>query len=152
VNNAPFCVDMNVIKTAEARRLVMFAVVGTVNTAVCYALYVVLVAVLEWNYDVALFADYVFGIALGYALHRLSTFADRTSLRQAFGKYTLTMIVTFLANLLLLDWLVRAEWMEPLPAQAIAMCAVMLASYVVQTHWVFRSHGDQAAECPARAS
>jgi putative flippase GtrA len=124
----------------------MFAAVGTANTGICYALYALLVAALEWPYNLALLADYAFGIAVGYVLHRLSTFADRRSLRRAFGKYTLTMIATFVANLVVLDWLVQSAWMEPLSAQAVAMCSVMLASYFAQSNWVFRSHDQETTD------
>jgi putative flippase GtrA len=123
----------------EIRRLVVFGAVGTVNTALCYALFVVLVHTCAWHYNLALAFDYAFGIVLGYALHRSSTFADQKHLHQAFSKYTITLVATFLANLAMLDVIVRWRLLEPLPGQAVAMLTVTLGSYLVQKHWVFRS-------------
>ncbi len=124
----------------ELRRLIVYAMVGTLNTAICYALFAALVQLCAWHYQLALAADYAFGILLGYALHRVSTFADRNQLRQAFGKYVVTLAATFLANFLLLDLIVRSRLLEPIAAQGVAMIAVTLASYLPQKHWVFRSH------------
>jgi putative flippase GtrA len=133
----------------ELRRMLVYVAVGSVNTAVCYALFAALVEVCRWHYELALAADYAFGIVLGYGLHRLTTFGDRTHLRRAFGKYTLTLVVTFLANFALLALIVRAGWMEPLAAQAVAMLVVTLVSYVAQKHWVFRSHCERAQSAGA---
>lgn len=138
---------MSTAKTrSEMRRLAVFMTVGGVNTAICYALFAALVHYADWHYQAALAVDYGFGIALGYALHRGSTFADRGQLRRAFGKYTLTNLLTFGANFALLDGLVRLAIFEPLMAQAIAMAAVTAASYGAQKHWVFRSHGRNNAK------
>ena len=92
--------------------LLLYGVVGTANTLVCYALYVALLKLLHWDYNLALVADYGFGIVLGYALHRFSTFADRTHIRGAFGKYTVTLISSFFVNLALLDAMVRMQWLD----------------------------------------
>jgi putative flippase GtrA len=132
-------------RVAEHKRLALFVIVGTVNTAICYALFALLVHAFGWHYNLALVADYAFGTLLGYVLHRLSTFADRKPLRRAFRKYTLALVVAFIVNLLLLDALVAHAWLNPLVAQALAMSVATLASYVLQKHWVFRAHGKTAA-------
>ncbi len=129
-----------VLSAREVRRFAVFGIVGTLNTVICYALFALLVEVCAWHYHLALTVDYAFGIVVGFLLHRTSTFADRRHLRQAFSKYTLTLVATFLANLALLDALVRGRLAEPLLAQAVAMTIVALASYGVQTRWVFRHH------------
>ena len=132
------------------RRMLVFGAVGSLNTAICYALFALLVETFRWHYEVALAADYAFGIVLGYGLHRLATFGDRQHLRRAFGKYTVTLIATFLANFALLAAIVGAGWLDPLAAQAVAMTAVTLASYLAQKHWVFRSHRlPNTADSPA---
>lgn len=131
---------MSRISRVELRRLLLFVLVGTLNTAVCYALYALLVEFCAWHYDLALAADYGFGTVLGYVLHRASTFADRLHVERAFGKYTLTLVVTFLANFAVLDGLVRWELLGPLSAQGVAMAVVTLGSYWAQHYWVFRSN------------
>ena len=133
----------------EFRRLLLFTGVGTVNTGVCYGFFALLVY-LDCHYNLALAADYVFGIGLGYVLHRLSTFSDRKHVKQAFGKYALVLVATFLVNLVLLDWIVYEQWLDPLPGQAVAMIGATLLSYLLQKHWVFRSH--ETPEKPEVAS
>jgi len=137
---------MSQISRVELRRLLLFVLVGTLNTAVCYALYALLVEYCAWHYDLALAADYGFGTLLGYVLHRASTFADRLHVQRAFGKYMITLVATFLANFAVLDGLVRWEVLGPLTAQAVAMAAVTLGSYWAQHRWVFHSMDVSAAE------
>jgi putative flippase GtrA len=132
----------------ELRRFTVFSVVGTLNTAACYALFAALVHWGGWHYHWALAADYAFGILLGYALHRTSTFADRMHVERAFGKYAIAVVATFAANFILLDAIVRAQWLAPLAAQALAMGTVTLGSYWAQKQWVFRSHAQPAAPPP----
>ncbi len=137
---------MGARKRTELRRLALFGIAGTVNTATCYALFAGLVRLGAWDHRLALAADYAFGTALGYVLHRVSTFADRKNVGQAFGKYTVTLVATFALNFAILDAIVRARLVGPLAGQAAAMAAVTLASYLAQKHWVFRSHAH-AADC-----
>ena len=126
------------LRFVELKRLFVFGAAGTLNTAVCYALFAVLVQALECDYNLALVADYALGIVLGYALHRLSTFADCKHVQRAFGKYFVVLVATFLVNLALLDLLVALDMLGPLEAQLIAMSAATLASYALQKQWVFR--------------
>lgn len=129
------------LSKAELRRLTVFGVIGTLNTAFCYLIYAVLVDWAFWHYTPALVADYVVGAATGYVLHRLTTFNDRSHVRHAFAKYALMLAVTFALNWALLDALVRNAWLGPLSAQALATVIVTIVGYLMQTHWVFRSHG-----------
>ncbi|HEX3724619.1 MAG TPA: GtrA family protein [Pirellulales bacterium] len=135
---------MPITKNAEIKRLLVFGAVGTLNTAACYVVFAILVHVFAWHYNLALVADYAFGVVLGYSLHRISTFADRIHVRGGFGKYAVTLVVTFALNLILLDWLVERDWFGPVEAQAFAMVAVTFASYRMQKHWVFRSYDPPA--------
>ena len=129
----------------ELKRLFVFGAAGMLNTVVCYALFAALVYGVECDYNLALLADYAFGIVLGYALHRSSTFADRKHVQRAFGKYFVALVTTFLVNLALLDFLVALRLLGPLAGQLIAMSAATLASYALQKHWVFRVHATSHA-------
>lgn len=131
--------------TTELRRFVVYGAVGALNTAVCYLLFAALVDWCGWHHHLALAADYAFGIVLGYALHRASTFADRRRLRRAFEKYAITLVLTFAGNFALLDAIIRAELLGILAGQAVAMTVATLVSYGVQRQWVFRSHGEEPA-------
>jgi putative flippase GtrA len=124
----------------EIRRLFVFGVMGTLNTAACYAFFALLVRFFDWDYNLALVVDYGFGALLGYSLHRAGTFADRKHVRQAFGKYAVTLVLAFLLNLAVLNATVQVFQLNPLPAQAIAILFITVFSYVMQRFWVFRSH------------
>ena len=143
---------MSPTQKLELRRLITFATVGMLNTAVCYAVYAALVYWLAWHHDLALAADYAFGAGLGYVTHRLTTFGDRKHLRAAFGKYLAALIASFVLNVAVLDGIVASQLLDPIAAQVPAIALVTLASYMLQKHWVFRSHGPKAATRPATAA
>lgn len=136
---------MSLKQRPEIRRLIVFATVGTLNTAVCYALYAALVHALAWHHNAALVADYALGSVAGFVSHRLATFADRKHVRRALGKYLLTLVATFLLNAILLNAIVISRLLGPLLGQAAAMTLVTMVSYLMQKHWVFRSHQQQFA-------
>ena len=125
--------------------------VGTLNTAVCYALYAALVHWSQWHHNLALVADYVLGMFLGFAMHRLATFGDRKQIKLAFGKYLAALAMTFVLNLAVLDLLVAAQLLGPLAGQAVAVALVTLVSFMLQKHWVFRSY-QQATDAPEVAA
>lgn len=131
--------SMRLASKRELRRMLVFSAVGALNVAATYVAYAALVA-WGWHYNLAHVASYVLGGGLGYALHRASTFADRPHIRQGLGKYAVTLGVTFAVNFVLLDALVAGQLFAPLAAQAVAMGVATLVGYLMQTHWVFRSH------------
>jgi putative flippase GtrA len=128
------------LEVSEMRRLLVFGVMGTLNSAICYALFATLVHAYAWHHNAALVVDYGFGVALGFALHRQATFADRTNLQGALGKYAATLGAVFLIDLAILNLLVASGMLGPLLAQAVAVLLVTTFSYLLQKHWVFRSH------------
>ncbi len=139
----------NWLSRVETHRLALFAVVGGFNTAVCYALFATLVRGFAWHHNYALLADYGFGAVLGFSLHRLATFGDRTELRQPLPKYLLSLVIMFTLDLGTLNLLVAAGLLGPLVAQAVAIGLVTTASYLLQKHWVFRSHAVPPILVPA---
>ena len=130
----------------EIRRLMVFGVMGTFNTVICYALFAALVHWFHWNYNKALVVDYAFGAFLGFTVHRIATFADRKHVRFAFGKYAVTLILSFLLNLAALDAAVKRLLLDPLVGQLLALVFVTTFSFLMQKHWVFRSHAATTAE------
>lgn len=130
-------------QTIEIRRLVVFGLVGSINTAITYALFAALLHGVGLHYNLALILDYAFGSVLGFLTHRASTFADRTHVRQAYGKYVMALVAAFLTNLLALDLIVGQGWLGPLAAQAVALGLATALSYVLQRQWVFRSHHER---------
>jgi putative flippase GtrA len=130
----------------EWRRALRFVAAGLLNTVVCYGLFAALVHLAACHYRLALVADYGLGIVLGYGLQRLTTFADRRSVRSAAPKYVAVYLATFLINLALLDVAVRLLRLHPIMAQAVSLAMVTSAAYILQKQWVFR---DKQIDCSA---
>lgn len=118
-----------------------FVGVGALNTACMYALFVALVA-LGVHRTVALAADYVGGVLLGYALQRRWTFADRDGAPGSGVRYLVVYVAIFAANALLLELFVRGFGLRPAVAQVPALVIAMAGSYVLQRSWVFRPARD----------
>lgn len=137
------------LEGSELRRLLVFGVMGTLNTAICYALFAALVRAYAWHYNAALVVDYGFGMVLGFGLHRQATFADRTHVRGAMAKYAITLGAAFLADLAILNLIIVSQMLGPLVARAVAVTIVTTFSYLLQKHWVFRSHETLAVAEPA---
>lgn len=116
-------------------RLIKFAVVGVGNTVLAYLLYVFLVKV-GMHYQLALFADYLFGIVLGYYLNKYWTFSDYS--RSDFYRYVLTYVVAFSLNAALLAFVVEYIGIEPVLGQLFSLLVVTMLSYIVQKYWVFK--------------
>jgi putative flippase GtrA len=129
----------------------VFGVMGTFNTVTCYALYAAMVHWFHWNYNFALVLDYAFGAVLGFTVHRIATFADRKHVRLAFGKFAVTLVLSFLLNVTVLNAAVERLLLDPLVAQLLALVFVTLFSYTMQKHWVFRSHPARDLELDAAA-
>ena len=119
-----------------ANKGLKFLVAGTLNTAVNYLIYVLLVF-LGLNYNIALTVDYIFGIGLGYLLNRFWTFSVTGSYRKNFPKYIAVYLAVFLLNILILNALVMLNIVGPVVGQLIALGGVTLFSFQLQNKWVF---------------
>ncbi len=119
------------------KQLAKFNLVGVVNTAVTYALYAGLVLA-GMSHLWALVLDYAAGIALGFWLNRTFTFHSREPWLPALGRMTATYIPLLALNEVLLFALVDGMQMNKLVAQAGALGAIGLLSFVVQKLFVFR--------------
>ena len=115
-----------------------FLIVGVVNTALIYALYVALVYA-GMHYNFALCLDYLGGILTGYLLNRRWTFRHHGRTCESFLKYCATYGVVFSLNMLLLNLLVRLGLLGPALGQLVALSVVTVISFLLQNFWVFRS-------------
>ncbi|HHM06077.1 MAG TPA: GtrA family protein [Gammaproteobacteria bacterium] len=123
---------------AERRKLLRFLIVGGVNTAVTYVLYLLLLY-LGLPYIVALAVDYAIGIGLGYVLNCHWTF--QASQRHLCGvlKYCANYAGIFVINLALLILFVETFDMVEALAQIPALALATVVSYAAQRFWVFKS-------------
>lgn len=114
-----------------------FLVVGAINTAAFYGVYVLLVW-LGCHYALALVIEYCGGIVTGYVMNRFWTFASHGRTPREFSRYFATYGAVFLFNMLLLGGIVESRLMGPVAGQMVAMGAAAMASFGMQNYWVFR--------------
>ena len=89
-----------------------FTFVGLFNTVLTYCFYLLLLK-LGFHYQIALSADYLLGIVIGYSLNRYWTFKVKGEIKKQFFKYLLIYILTFLLNAFLLFILVEGDYLGP---------------------------------------
>jgi putative flippase GtrA len=109
-----------------------FLVAGVFNTALTYALYVLLLKIV--TYRVAFTLAYVAGILVSYALSARFVFRRQASWR-SFLRFPFVYLVQYLAGLglvsLLVEWLAVAAWLAPLVALLVTIPLTYVLSRAV---------------------
>jgi putative flippase GtrA len=120
---------------AERRRLLMFLMVGVLNTVVGYGLFAMLFLSLQ-SYRMAAVLAFIGGIAFNFfSIGRLVFKSNRGS---ALVPFVAGYLVILGANLALLEILVAAG-LHALVAQAVSLPFLVLASYLINSRMVFRA-------------
>ena len=114
------------------KKLLLYGVNGAVNTAVTYALYLLLIKVLD--YRVAIVLVYAVGIWLSYLVNGAVVFG----VRGQFVLFILVYISLLLVNVLI-TWLMveRFTWSRE-TALGPAIAVVFVLGFVINKHLVFR--------------
>ena len=111
-----------------------FLVAGVLNTALTYALYVLLLAVVP--YRVAFTLAYVAGILVSYALSARFVFRREASWR-SFLRFPFVYLAQYLAGLLLVsvlvEWLAVPAWLAPIVALVVTIPLTYVLSRAVFT-------------------
>lgn len=121
----------------EHRKILKFVVSGGAKTVAMYGLYWLLVEI-GLHYQIALIADYVGGVLLGYVLQRFWTFRSHGRPSRGFEKYLLVNVLIYVSNSILLGLGVEVLRLDEQLAQIPALALVTVASYLLQRFWVFR--------------
>lgn len=129
----------------RVRRVFKFGVVGVLNTAIDFALYIFLTNSLTIWPVLSNVASYTAGVANSFVLNRRWTFAD--------GEYRDSLVYQFpvflLANVsgLLLStgtiWL-ALFWLEPVPAKTVSVLLTLFWNYWFSKNFVFRHKSTMA--------
>lgn len=128
----------------EAIRVLKFSIVGVSNTSVALASYAALLA-LDVQYVVAGAAGWTLGVLNGYTWNRRWTF-DRAEHRGSLlVRYAAVGVLGLSLNTLLLLVLHSAVGFDELPAELVALPAVVLTTFLVNRFWVFREHVREGA-------
>jgi putative flippase GtrA len=118
-------------------RLLKFATVGLVGTAVYYLLLWALVEVMDYPVLTASSVAFLLVAAENYMLHYVWTFASTNSHTSAFPKFLIMITIGFCLN-----WGIMYAGVEVLQAnyllvQAVSIAVVIAWNYVLSAFWIF---------------
>ena len=122
------------------KELIVFNIVGIINTVITYGIYSLLVF-LGFDYRAALFLEYCFGMTFSFFMNRKFTFHNtaRISLRMALsmaGSYVCVLFV----NMVLLIVFVEKFLLDKYLAQLFALAICVAVSFFAQKYIVFRNN------------
>lgn len=126
--------------SSSARQFVIFSLVGLVNTAVHFCVFVVLFRAFDVPLLLASALGYCAGIANSYVMNRSWTFRVKGGASTAeFLRFAAVNIVSLLVNLLVLHFLTRSMNLMPEISQAAAILASLIVNFAGNKWWAFRA-------------
>jgi dolichol-phosphate mannosyltransferase len=130
--------NIRAARRADWHQLIRFCVVGASGYLVNLIVFSVLVHVVGAHYLVAAVGAFCVAWTNNFVLNKFWTFQRHglTAMQQGV-RYLAVSLVALALNLLLLEVLVRAGSPE-VPAQAIAIAAVMPVNFLLNRRWSFR--------------
>ncbi len=115
-----------------------FNVIGAVNVLLTYLLYALLVSY-GWHYQIALAADYAFGICFSFFMNRYFTFEKSgQAISRMFGKMLTSYLFLFLGNILFLTVCIDALFINVYIAQLVSFGILTCVAFLLQKFFIFR--------------
>ena len=122
----------------SARQFLVFALIGVVNTAVHFVVFVVLLRVFDVPMLAASTIGYCAGVANSYVMNRLWTFKVTTRANsREFLRFAAVNIISLGINLLVLKYLAANVGLGPEVAQIGAIGASLVANFAGNKWWAF---------------
>jgi putative flippase GtrA len=134
-----------VVRRLARRPEAKFLLVGSVNTALTYACYAVLIA-LGAHFLIANTVVYVIGIAFGYVLNKRLTFQSEEKVLPELARYVAVYIACFLLGSALLYFLVHALSIDAYSSGAINALVMAVVSWFGHRYFSFRAKREEASE------
>ena len=126
----------------SVRQFLVYACVGLLNTAVHFAIFMLLLRVFGVPVLIASTIGYTAGVANSYFMNRIWTFAVTTRANTTeFGKFALVNVVSLLLNLAVLHQLTTVVGLTAEVSQAIAIAVSLVANFAGNKWWAFRGRG-----------
>lgn len=116
-------------------RIIRFLLVGGINTAVGYMLYVIIFWLMH-NYFFALLLSTILGVLFNYVTYGRFAFKARQSC-QGLIKFFVTYAIVFIINLGLLYIFVNEMKVHAIVAQLISLPITISINYALLNYWVF---------------
>jgi putative flippase GtrA len=119
-------------------QFIKFAVVGVINSAIQYLVFLFLYSVTGTQYLLASIIGYVAGMINSYVLNRRWTFRSRNQrLLAELSRFVAVNLIALGVNVGLLFLLVSTRAMAPQWAQGLAIAASTLVNFVLNKVWTF---------------
>lgn len=119
-------------------QFIKFAVVGVLNSAIQYVVFLLLYSLNGTQYLLASIIGYLAGMTNSYILNRRWTFGSRNQqLLTELSKFVTVNLISLGANLGLLLLLVSTGVMVPQWAQVLAITGSTLVNFVLNKVWTF---------------
>jgi putative flippase GtrA len=118
---------------------VRFIVVGVINTAVGYALILILFHLVGFSYHISYLISYIFGFILSFFLNRRFVFFSQQSQLKEFLKFTLAFLFSYLASYALLFAMIESALLPTNIAFLLSMGLYSLLFYLLNRIVTFSS-------------
>jgi putative flippase GtrA len=123
---------------ASMVQFIKFAIVGVLNSAIQYLVFLFLYSLGGTQYLLASIIGYVAGMINSYILNRKWTFGSRNQqLLTELGRFVAVNLISLGVNLGLLYLLVSTGVMVPQWAQVVAIAGSTLVNFVLNKIWTF---------------
>lgn len=119
------------------REIIRYIVVGGLNAAASFMVYLVLLDVLKTSYQLAFSFAWLFGVLLTYAFNFLWVFktSDKLNFRGNFARYFIVYFSSYVINLTLLSWLVEAARLNPIYGQLLLLPFIVMFNFLMSKFW-----------------
>lgn len=114
-----------------------YVIVGTSNTVLTLLLYLLFLKVMKLNYIVSFSLSWLIGVFCTYMINFLWVFKPEKKLefKKRLWKYLAVYTCSYMANVILLRFVVEKSTMDPLYAQLILVPLVIVINYYGMKHW-----------------
>jgi putative flippase GtrA len=122
-----------------------FTIVGSINFALTFLIFFILVKLINVNYLVSLTLVWAVGIFFSYLLNFLWVFKpeQRLQFKERFVKYYLSYLLSFALNFSALSHITEYTGFDPFYAQAILTPFIVVFNFSTTKYWSLRPSGNK---------
>ena len=118
-------------------QLVKFVFIGSINTVLCYTIFLLCIYFFHLHYVIALIVDYIFGILISYFWNRRWTFKSNGKISKEIRKFIFVYLVAFVLNYVSLLIFIDFFGIEAIFAQIIAIAIITPLTFLSHKMWSF---------------
>jgi putative flippase GtrA len=114
-----------------------FILVGTLNTALGYAVILGCMYLLGISAVLSNLTGYLFGLTISYVLNRNFTFKSTSKSKTELLRFLIVFLLSYLANLVVLLASIHYAGMHEMIAQVLAGMVYVVTSFLMNKYYVF---------------